>query len=72
MRQRFRIQISDLEPIQSGVEQEITTEEAEKIVGGTIASSIIIEDTTGAIVITDSTRHPKNPPYCPAPNWAEA
>ena len=35
MQRSFGIQISDLEPIQSSVEQELTLEEAEKIVGGT-------------------------------------
>jgi hypothetical protein len=34
MQHSFSLEISDLEPIESGVEQEITLEEAEKIVGG--------------------------------------
>jgi hypothetical protein len=34
MQHSFSLEISDLEPIESGVEQEITLEEAEKIIGG--------------------------------------
>jgi hypothetical protein len=34
MQHSFSLEISDLEPTASGVEQEITLEEAEKIVGG--------------------------------------
>lgn len=34
MQHSFSLEISDLEPTESGVEQEITLEEAEKIVGG--------------------------------------
>jgi hypothetical protein len=34
MQRPFRLQISDLEDSQSNVEQELTTEEAEKIFGG--------------------------------------
>ena len=48
MRQRFRIQISDLEPIQSGVEQELTIEETEKIVGGAKAPEEVKKIVGGA------------------------
>ena len=42
MQHSFSLEISDLEPIESGVEQEITLEEAEKIVGGISLICVII------------------------------
>lgn len=56
MQHSFSLEISDLEPTESGVEQEITLEEAEKIVGGALGVSLGAYD-----VDIDPPSHPLYP-----------
>lgn len=55
MQRSFGLQISDLEPSESGVEQEITLEEAEKIVGGSGDKNYKVD------------KKPNNPPFIEPP-----
>ena len=61
MRHPFELELSDLENVQLDVEQVLTPEEAEKVTGGLVATTLALGEEGGVFLRSDPSSHPFTP-----------